>query len=82
MEAEIRCRACRPEDEGCRRCGGYKVLLVKREDICPKCETSAWVSPGVHTSYEGKRYVTFDGLEMVCHLDRPDNCAGCEEVRK
>jgi hypothetical protein len=22
MEAEIRCRACRPEDEGCRRCGG------------------------------------------------------------
>jgi len=76
MNDQIPCQACDPEAEtGCSVCGGYKVVLAR--GMCSGCGTRYWHRPGVYTSFDGKRWRTFDGLEMVC---RPEatRCAACD----
>jgi hypothetical protein len=75
---KILCQACTPKSKkGCHRCGGFKELLVERV-ACEICKRKAWFKVGVFSRYEGQRYQTFDGLEMIAHLVKPDNCRKCE----
>lgn len=79
MNGKIVCQACTPrsrKSSECRVCGGYGLLLEIVE--CPKCLRQGWVRPGVHSVHEGKKYRTFDGMEWVAHLKKPNNCAECE----
>jgi len=72
----IACRACDSETremQGCSRCGGYGIVLVKKS--CASCQTPVWFSPGATTVFEGKKIRSFEGLEMlwqdgrlVCHI--------------
>jgi hypothetical protein len=71
----IKCQGCKPEDSGCMTCGGYKVVLAKA--MCPGCETDYWVRPGVHTTYVGKTFESFDGLPLVVDHGFITKCRVC-----
>lgn len=79
---KIICQKCKdiPEREmkGCMVCGGSKELLVRLESVCAICKRPGWVRTGVFSKYEGQQYRTFDGIEMISHLKKPDNCLDCE----
>lgn len=65
---KIKCQNCSPtKDEGCYKCGGYKVILIKSK--CDGCRKVYWTNPGVYTVYEGKEFVSFDGLKLVYKLN-------------
>jgi hypothetical protein len=74
------CKKCfdQPNDDGCK-CGGYGYVAALK--LCPSCGESGYFRPGAMTLYEGKKYSSLDNLEMVAHLDRPDNCLKCEEAK-
>lgn len=75
----IYCERCKGDAElenGCATCGGHRTVLGAV--TCRICKREAWVRPGVHTSYEGKRWHTFDGVEWVDHKSS-SNCADCEK---
>ena len=61
--------------EGCPHCGGYGYLVEEIELSC--CERDVWVRPGVFTSFDGKRWTTFDGVEMVESM-AGRRCAECD----
>lgn len=73
---DIKCQACLPSDTSCRTCHGHKVLLVTGH--CGKCKREIWIRPGAYTSFEGKRWVSFDGVTMVDHMSAASNCLQCE----
>lgn len=75
---EIKCQRCKPDDDGCGTCGGYKIIYSLW--TC-KCGRTGWVRPGAYTSYEGKRWFTRDGLEVVDHFSGGRNCIYCEEAK-
>lgn len=58
----IPCQRCKPEDSGCFTCGGYKKVVVKVRD--PEGRIY-WVMPGVHTTWPGKVWYSFDGVRIV-----------------
>lgn len=61
---KIICQACvsKPEGSGCGYCGGYGALLER--STCA-CGNDYWTRPGVHTMYEGKKWISFDGHRLV-----------------
>lgn len=73
---KIKCQFCSPEETSCRQCGGFKVLLFKAKCACGQVY---WDSPGVLTIYDGKRHTTFDGLEIIYHLNSGVECSKCEK---
>jgi hypothetical protein len=78
----IDCQACqghhKRETTGCSTCRGYGVVLQLMKEVCPLCKRSAWFRPGEFTKYEGMTYFSFDGVCMVAHMNKPDNCVKCE----
>lgn len=76
----IHCQKCQHGDRqgGCSVCGGAGELLA-RIQVCSICNRTAWVRPGVFSKYEGQIYKTFDGVSVVSHLSKPDNCLECEK---
>ena len=61
---EIACQAEHKKGQGCHTCGGYKVVL-SQAPVCVKCNRVGWVRPGVHTSYVGKEWTSFDGIRTT-----------------
>ena len=83
-EFEITCKKCfgkkelQSETGGCPGCGGFGYIAKKQQ--CPTCDRWGYFRPlNGMTVYEGKRYYSIDGLEMVAHIDRFSNCVHCEE---
>lgn len=78
MSEKITCKKCkdREKQEGCSICGGYGYIAIEAK--CPTCERTGLFRPGVYTHYEGKRYHSIDGLEMVAHMGGESNCVYCE----
>lgn len=58
--------ACQSNHEGtgCRTCGGYKFVLAIAECTFPGCSRQYLTRPGHWTIYAGKRFTSFDGLEL------------------
>ena len=73
---EIQCQAKHEEGKGCSTCGGYLIVLQRSQ--CAICKRPNWVRPGVYTSFEGKRWTTFDGMTMVCRA-AGFRCTECDE---
>lgn len=71
---EIKCQKCKPEDQGCERCGGYKVIVAKVHLQC--CGREYWTRPGVRSMYDGKTWESFDGLGLICK-DGKTQCLEC-----
>jgi hypothetical protein len=78
---QILCQACAafPASKGCATCGGLKVLL--RESCCPLCRRPHFIRPGVYTNYDGKRWTTFDGVEMVDRIEG-SRCLDCDKKER
>jgi hypothetical protein len=78
----IPCQMCvnAREDEGCSRCGGYRVILVQRE-ACYKCKRLGWFVPRAQTLYAGKHDTTYDGLQII-HRENGALCVHCAEGSK
>lgn len=72
----IDCQKCDGESP-CSRCGGYGIIAVKRV-ACTQCKVEAWFKPGVATMYDGKRYESFDGLQLIYRTGGESVCEGCE----
>jgi hypothetical protein len=62
---------------GCFTCGGYGVVLAVRK--CPTCGHEALARPGSYTTYDGKQWTTFDGVEVTDYLSKPSVCSFCSE---
>lgn len=82
MKSELMaCQTCdgtsAKNNKGCAGCGGYGYVAARIK--CPTCDRKGWFRPGCHTNYEGKVYYSMDALEMVCHLERANNCGYCEK---
>lgn len=75
---QIKCRACEmhPKGKGCGTCGGYRFLL-ELIPVCSDCKVMGWVRPGVYSSYDGRMWKTFDGIDMVDYSDGRV-CSGCD----
>ncbi len=82
MSEMIKCRAPHAKTGGCVVCGGYKYLISK-EKVCTQCGLEGWVRPGNYTSYDGKKWNTFDGIRMTDHFgEKPIRlCPKCEAER-
>lgn len=74
----VKCQAKHDATGGCATCGGYEIILAVRK--CPSCGHCALVRPGSYTSYEGKKWRTFDGVEITDHFKNPSTCSYCREV--
>lgn len=72
----IKCQRCKPSDEGCATCGGFKIVLDRNN--CPTCNAVYWTRPHARTTYDGKRFFSFDGLEIIVKSDGKWQCARCE----
>lgn len=75
----IFCQWCagQPKKKGCSYCGGSKVLLERYE--CPGCAREVWDRPQRGTTiYDGKKRNSWNGVEMVYHIDANANCIDCE----
>lgn len=86
-DGKVICKACDGSGKskqkgykggGCPGCGGYGHCLEVHK--CHMCDRKGLfrVMRGV-TSYEGKRFYSVDGLEMVSHNNKPANCIFCED---
>lgn len=74
----IECQANHDKNGGCRVCGGYGIILAQRQCGCGR---TGWFRPGAFTTYEGKHYRSFDGLDWVAHPKTRDNCIHCEQSK-
>lgn len=72
---QIKCQYKADHGAGCSRCGGYVVVLMERP-ACVKCRRKAWFRPGVHTTYDGKQYESWDGLALTVTA-KGDVCMKC-----
>lgn len=77
---KITCKKEHDHKNGCDFCGGYKYVFIKYR--CSLCHRIGWFSPGPISVYEGKRYYSIDGLEMVYHMDKWFNCIYCENKKE
>lgn len=59
----IKCQATHSKDGGCYACGGFKKVLEVRK--CGTCGHECLVRPGAYTSYPGKVWMSFDGVEIT-----------------
>ncbi len=59
----IKCQGKNCKKNGCYACGGYGEVLV--QVACPLCKKPYWTQHGVHTFYEGKTFMSFDGVKLV-----------------
>ena len=73
---QILCQADHKEGQGCYTCGGYKILLFQGP-VCMTCNRVGWLRPGNHTTYVGKRWRTYDGIEMTQRANG-SVCDSCE----
>lgn len=62
--------------DGCRVCGGYGIIAT--QNACD-CGRLAWLRPGAHTVYQGKRFFSMDGLEFV-YTQGKVLCHHCEKI--
>jgi hypothetical protein len=53
-------------------CGGYKI--VWEVGTCRGCGREYYTTPGCYTIYEGKRFTTVDGLQLVYMSRDKRNC--------
>lgn len=76
---KIQCQACvgHGDDAGCYRCGGYRYIAEVH--ACPSCGTRYWARPHAYTTYDGKKWTSFDGLEITDRFPGPSTCARCEK---
>lgn len=63
---KLKCQAPHVEGKGCYTCGGYGYLASQGK--CGCCGRLTWFRPDPYTTYCGKQYRTFDGLEMTDHM--------------
>lgn len=80
MVEKIKCKSKHSGTGGCGVCGGYGYLIAKQK-VCTECGLEGWVRPGSWTSYEGKRWNTFDGITMTQHFRNETSvslCPKCE----
>lgn len=84
MNPTIECKGCKdaPESDdwtksGCGTCGGQKVVLVR--NTCDGCRQNYWSRPGVYTTYVGKTWTSFDGVQLVQATRDRVVCAKCVE---
>lgn len=75
---KIPCQCGKPEN-GCSRCGGSGVVLEQTN--CKACGKSYWVRPGVYSSFEGKRWQSLDGLQLVDTAKHGTLCLACWEKK-
>ena len=75
----IQCKKCigQSKDGGCGTCSGYRIVLKKI--ACPTCGGRYWIKPGNMTMYDGKVFHSFDGVEITCHISKPNTCDRCEK---
>lgn len=76
---QISCKRCKPDDEGCSLCGGFKVLLMRSQ--CQSCRREHWVRPKAETIYDGKQTMTFDGVIIWNWMDRNNTCSLCPSMK-
>jgi len=74
----IKCQACegKPQKEGCSTCGGSGCVFGVFK--CLGCGRWSLVRSGSHTTYEGKRWRSVDGLGFTDHAKSHALCHHCE----
>lgn len=65
---EIKCQECKGKkrENGCGTCGGYGVLITK---ATTEDGVKYWTRPRRYTVYVGKRFRSFDGVELIIGKD-------------
>ena len=83
MLKPIECQRCNGAKQSCSVCGGYGIVYEVLR--CDNCGREYYSRPGAYTLYDGKKFITMDGLEITYYCNKngcKTTCRFCEQREK